>query len=192
MSTAVMNKPIVETSPQCTARIAGVFYALTVVTSLYSYYSHGHSRLAFVSGLAATACYIAVTLLFYFLFKPVSRNLSLLAALFSLAGSAVGVLHSFHLRLLNINSLVFFGFYCLLIGYLILKSTFLPKILGVLMGFAGVGWLTFLSPSFAKSLNPYNLIPGGVGEILLTLWLLVKGVDEQRWKEQASLIGRRG
>jgi len=53
--------------------------------------------------------------------------------------------------------LVFFGFYDLLIGYLIFRSAFLPRILGVLMAFAGLGWLTFLSPPLASHLSPYNL-----------------------------------
>jgi hypothetical protein len=80
---------------------------------------------------------------------------------------------------------VFFGFYCLLIGYLILRSTFLPRILGALMMFGGLGWLTFLFPPLARSLSPYNMAPGILGEGLLTLWLLVMGVNTQRWMEQA-------
>jgi hypothetical protein len=90
--------------------------------------------------------YISVTLLFYELFKPVNRGLSLLAAFFSLAGCANDLLTLFNLAHYRINSLVFFGPYCLLLGYLIFKSTFLPRILGVLMAFAGLGWLIFLSP----------------------------------------------
>ncbi|MEK6373882.1 MAG: DUF4386 domain-containing protein [Acidobacteriota bacterium] len=82
--------------------------------------------------------------------------------------------------------LVFFGLHCLLIGYLILGSTFLPRIVGALMVFAGLGWLTFLSPPVAKSLFPYIMLPGALGELSLTLWLLVKGVNVQRWKEQAQ------
>jgi hypothetical protein len=81
---------------------------------------------------------------------------------------------------------VFFGFHCLLIGYLILRSTFLPRLIGALMMFAGVGWLTCLLPPLAESLAPYNVIPGSLGEISLTVWLLVKGVNVQRWNEQAS------
>ena len=91
----------------------------------------------------------------------------------------------------NNIGLVFFGFYCLLIGYLIFRSTFLPRILGAAMTLAGLGWLTgsfasFLSPPFAIHLFPYIMLPGMLGEGALTVWLLVKGVNEQRWNEQAS------
>lgn len=85
--------------------------------------------------------------------------------------------------------LVFFGFYCLLIGYLIFRSIFLPRTLGALMVFAGLGWLTFLSPPLANYLRPYVLLPGIIGEASLTLWLLVKGVNVQRWQEQANTAG---
>jgi hypothetical protein len=84
--------------------------------------------------------------------------------------------------------LVFFGLHCLLIGYLILKSTFLPRIIGALMVFAGLGWLTFLSPPLSQSLTPYIMMPGGIGELSLTLWLIVKGVNVHRWKEQSSAV----
>jgi hypothetical protein len=83
-------------------------------------------------------------------------------------------------------SLVFFGFHCLLIGYLILRSAFLPRILGVLMAITGWGWLTFLSPPLANYLWPYIAAASVLGEGSLTLWLLVLGVNVQRWKEQAS------
>ena len=72
------------------------------------------------------------------------------------------------------------------IGYLIFKSTFLPRILGVLMALFGVGWLMFLSPSVANHLLAYIEIVGIVAEAALMLWLLVKGVNVERWKEQAS------
>ncbi|MBV9339913.1 MAG: DUF4386 domain-containing protein [Acidobacteria bacterium] len=71
----------------------------------------------------------------------------------------------------------FFGFYCCLIGYLVFKSMFLPRILGVLMMCAGFGWLTFVVPPLANSLWPYVAIPGIVGEGSLTIWLLTKGKD---------------
>jgi hypothetical protein len=84
--------------------------------------------------------------------------------------------------------LVFFGLYCLLIGCLIFRSTFLPRILGVLMVLAGLSYVLFLSPPLAQSLQPYILVFPGVGQISLTLWLLVMGVNEQRWNEQASAV----
>jgi len=83
--------------------------------------------------------------------------------------------------------LVFFGLYCLLVGILILRSTFLPRILGVLMVLAGLSHVPFLSPPLARSLQPYILVFPAVGQISLTLWLLVMGVNVQRWKEQASV-----
>ena len=83
-------------------------------------------------------------------------------------------------------ALAFFGFYALLTGYLMIKSTFLPHILGVLSVLAGLGWLTFLYPPLGFRLFPYIAPFGLLGATALILWLLVKGVDERRWKEQAS------
>ena len=157
---------------------------MTFVTGGTSFFVRG--KVGFVAGLLAGACYIAVTLLFYYIFKPVSRNLSLVATFISLAGCVIGPVGLFVRATSHINPLVLFGFYCLLVGYLILNSTFLPRFLGVLMVLAGLSWLTFLSPQLAKSLSPFNFLPGIVGEGALTLWLLVKGVDTEQWKKQAS------
>lgn len=170
-----------EASPR--ARIAGALYVLVFVLGGYALLARG--RWGVAAGSAAGLCYAVVTLLFYGLFKPVSRNLSLLAGLVSLAGCATGPLSQFHL-IPRINALVIFGVYCLLIGYLIFKSTFLPHVLGALMVFAGLGWLTLLSPALVDQIAPYNIYPGLIGEGALTLWLLIKGVDVQRWREQAS------
>jgi hypothetical protein len=71
-----------------------------------------------------------------------------------------------------------------LIGFLIFRSTFLPRILGLLMAFAGVGWLILLTP-FANPLSTYLKILGFIAEASLMLWLIVKGVNVQRWKKQA-------
>ncbi len=177
-----MMGQIAEASPRLKARIAGVFYLLNILMGALALFVGG--RLGFVAILIASLCYIVVTLLFYDIFKPVNRNLSLLAAFVSLAGCTVGVLSPLHL--ISVNPLIFFGFYCLLIGYLIFRSTFLPRILGVLMAIGGLGWLTFLSPPLANYLSPYNLAPGILGEGSLTLWLLVVGLNVQRWKEHAG------
>ena len=233
-----MMERTADASPRSKARIAGVFYLLTFLTGGVAVFVSGtlvvsgdatataanilaHEtlfRLGFAAYLLVVASYIAVTALFYELFKPVNRSLYLLAAFFSLVGCAIQAsacllylatlvvmggaeylsvfkleqLQALGLMFLKLHAqafnfgLVFFGFYCLLIAYLIFRSTFLPRILGVLMAFAGLGWLIFLSPPLANSLSPYILAPGILGEGSLTLWLLVKGVNVQRWNEHAG------
>jgi len=174
----------------------------------------------FQLGLAAylieMACSIAMTGLFYSLFKPVSRNISLLAAFFSLIGIAIKTisrlfyiapllvlggahyltvfnaeqLQALALLFLKVNdrgagiSLIFLGFHALLIGCLVIRSTFLPRILGVLGVFGGLGWLVFLYPPFADRLFSYILaLLDSAAEIL---WLLIVGVNVPKWEELAA------
>ena len=186
MSAALRMERITETSPRFKARTAGVFFLLTMMTSaLNDLFVRG--RLGFAGNIAAGIVEIlgmvAVTLLFYAIFKPVNRNLSLLAASFNLVALTFEALQWFG------TGLVLHGLYGLLIAYLILRSTFLPRILSAPMAFAGLGWLTFLSTPLADHLSPYNLAAGILGEGLVMLWLLVMGVNVQRWKEQASAPG---
>jgi hypothetical protein len=82
--------------------------------------------------------------------------------------------------------LVFFGFWCILIGYLIFRSTFLPRVLGVLVAISGLGWVTYLSPPLANHLWPFIATASALGEIPLEFWLIVMGVNVQRWKQQAG------
>lgn len=81
--------------------------------------------------------------------------------------------------------IVFFGFYCLLIGYLIFRSTFLPRVVGALLTLTGAGYLTYLYPPLQHALSAYLPVSNLLGEASLTLWLLVVGVNAQRWTEQA-------
>jgi len=178
-----MNR-ITERSPRLISRIAGAVYVMVFVTGLFSLFVRGRAGL--VSGLLAGLFYIAVTVLFYYIFKAVNRNLSLLAAILSILGIIIGPLRMFVPAASFVSPLVFFGLYCLLIGYLIFRSTFLPRSLSLLIWFASLGWLTFLWPALASSLSPYIFLPGIIGEGALTLWLLVFGVNEERWKEQAE------
>jgi len=86
-------------------------------------------------------------------------------------------------------ALVFFGFYNLVIGYLVFKSTFLPRTLGVLMAASCSVGTTFLWPPFAVTYFRYLLVMDA-GEALLVLWLLVMGVNAERWWEQAGAAER--
>jgi hypothetical protein len=243
MSTATTIERIAESSPRFKARIAGVFYLLTIVARMLveifvrnrlvvsddaaatAINILAHEPLwewGFVGDVIAFASYIALTALLYELFKPVNRSLSLVAAFFGLVASVVQAMSSlFHLAPLvlvggapylsvfkveqlqalalvflrlraaayhNIG-LVFFGLYLLLVGILILRSKFLPRILGVLMVLAGLSYLAFLSPPLVQSLQPYILVFPGVGQIALCLWLLAMGLNVRRWKEQESAAG---
>ncbi len=177
--------PSHQNSPQTRARTAGAFWLMVFVAGSLSLALSNSSPAFSAVNTVATLCYIVVTLLLYQLLKPVNKSISLVAASFGLAGCAVSLLHIS--KTIHIPDLVFFGFHCLLIGYLIIESTFLPRVLGALMVLAGFGWLTFGWPALASHLAPYNLIPGMVGEGCLLLWLMVKGVNVPKWQEQAAL-----
>jgi len=236
-------KSVAEMSPRMRARIAGAVYLLFFVTAVLGAVVApstgpggpagdagaaangivGHEaqyELGIALGLISTVFYVVLAGLFYQMFLPVSRNLSLLVVLFSLVGSvitAVGSLlqlapldilsggsylntfsqqqlHSLSLLFLNLSldaghvALVFFGVFQLFLGYLIYKSTFLPRIIGILIAVAGVGWLTFLSPPLAHYLLTVLEVVGFGAEASLMLWLLVMGVNVQRWNEKAGAI----
>jgi uncharacterized protein DUF4386 len=83
-------------------------------------------------------------------------------------------------------ALIFFGFYAIVKGYLVFRSTFLPRILGVLGAVAGFGLLMYLYEPFAANVVLFIVGLGIVGALANIVWLLAFGVNEQRWKEQAS------
>jgi Domain of unknown function (DUF4386) len=158
------------------ARITGVIYLLyfLMTVSGETFLGRGRPFLFDACELIAHLLYVAVTVLFYWIFRPVNRSLSMLAAILGLLGSANDVLGLFNLAPYKISSVAFFGPYCLLIGYLIFNSRFLPRFLGVLMALAGIGWLVFLSP-LASPFATYLTVLGFLAEASLMLWLLVMG-----------------
>lgn len=164
-------------SPVFKARIAGGFYLVTIVGSIYSYVIAPGTGLGHASGLVAGTANLVVTLLLYDLLSPVNRLVALLAVFFNIEGSAQ-----------DHDPLAFFGCFCLCAGYLIYKSTFMPRLLGAAMALAGLGLLTnayspLLMPGFAHQLSPIGFTLDGIGEISLTLWLIVVGVNGRRWRE---------
>jgi hypothetical protein len=229
-------------TPRGKARMAGVLYAFEGTAAVFGgvYFRNtflaagdaaatAHAILAnetlfracFASALLAVAFHLAYTVLFYDLFAPVNRTISLLAAFVSLvacslqagaalfqfapllilpgmpdagAANAVPVEQAQGLALLflNLNALafniylIFFGFWLLVSGYLIARSHFFPRLIGVLLMLDGLGWMSFLWPPFASAIYPLIAIVAAFGEIPLLLWLLVFGVNNQRWQEQAS------
>jgi hypothetical protein len=178
-----MTERMAAASPRFKAKIAGVLYLLSVLTAAFAeIVIRGSLNVA--GGLIAISAMVAVTLLFYDNFSPVIRSLSFLAAFFNLVGLTFEVLR---LQPQGANiAIVFDGFYCILVGYIVFGSTFVPRILGALMAVGGLGWLTFLSSPLANYLSPYNLALGLLGEGSVCLWLLVAGVNAQRCKGQAK------
>jgi len=240
---APLIQPVAGSSPLLKARMAGFFWLMTIITGMFGFIAGGNFvvagdaaatatnilnhellfRLAFISNLVATACYLAVTLFVYQLLKPVNRTIAAFVVLFSLMGCATGLVSSllflaplnflggatylstftlpqlqalalsfFALSLrLNDIGMAFFGLHVLSIGYLIRKSTFLPKMLGTLLFVTGACYLAstfanFLDLSFRGYLVPFVALGGLLGEGSLTGWLLVKGVNVERWNESAT------
>ena len=233
-----MTERMEEPSPRLKARIAGLFYLITILTGIFAQgfvsgrlvvegdaaatatniLTHGDLfQWSFTVYLVEMACQIALTALFYDLLKPAGRSVSLLAAFLGLAGCIIKTfsrlfyiaplfilggahylnafspeqLQALALLFLKVNdrgagiALAFFGFYALLTGYLIIKSTFLPRVLGLISMIAGIGWLAFLYPPLGYRLFFYIAPFGLLGAAALIIWLLVFGVNEHRWREQA-------
>jgi hypothetical protein len=177
-----------ESSPRLKARVAGIFYLLAVLSAVFAeVFVRG--RLLYEAGLIPVVSFAIVTLLLYQFLKPVNRSLAWLAAFFNFVGLTLEALE-FHLRGANI-ALIFHGLYCLLIGFLVFRSAFLPRILGVLMAMGGLAWLTDLSIPLTRHLAPYNVIAGFTGEGMLMLWLLLIGLNGQRWNMQAGAEAER-
>lgn len=231
---------IENVSQQKLARVAGLLYLTIFIAGIFAEFIVRQglivpgdagataanimaSEMLFRANIAADMVMIiadiALALVFYVLFKPVSKSLSMLAAFFRLmqaATLAVNLLNlvfalqlidgasylsvlgaeqqnALALLFLNVHGigytigLTFFGVNLLILGFLVFKSGFFPKILGILLVAAAIGYLI---DSFAKVLMPnygeYAAIfdtvvfmPAFIAELALTLWLLVKGVKVQ-------------
>jgi len=92
-------------------------------------------------------------------------------------------------------AMLFFGIQCVVIGCLVARSTFLPRLLGVLLAIGGTAYVinffaTFLTPGFGARLIPFIFPLAIIGEGSMGLWLLVKGVNAPRWYEHTRVAER--
>ncbi len=227
---------------QTYARTAGVLYLLiTVLAAFVHFYvpgqlivsgdaattasnivaSEGLFRLGIAGELVLLLIEVVLSVLLYVLLKPVSKTLSLAAAVSRLAMAAIhganllmefivllvvggaGYLTAFApdqldaLAMVCLNAynygftigIVFLALHVLLLGYLIFKSGFLPKILGVLFIIASVGYLvdTFSHVLVANYQTgpPYLALPIAIAELAFPVWLLIKGVNVEKWERRA-------
>jgi Domain of unknown function (DUF4386) len=175
---------LAQADPRRFARIAGGFYLLTFVFGIAALRTSGDTRVA--ANLLGAAVYYVVTVMLYQLYRPVSRTGSLITALFSFAALTIGVFSDFGVVRFPVDTLVLFGAYCIGLGCLTLKATFLPSTIGALLIVAGMGWLTYVHPPLARRLGVLAMAPGMIGEGALTLWLVAAGVDPERWRAQAA------
>jgi hypothetical protein len=144
------------------------------------------ARTAAIIGL--TGCGIkAMARLFYY------TPLILLGSASYVAAISPSQLEGLSLAFIRINdqgaaiALIFFGFESLLQGWLVFKSGFLPRFLGVLSMIGGLGWLTYLWPPLGAQALMAVALFALVGVIATTAWLFIRGVDDVKWKERAAL-----
>jgi hypothetical protein len=231
-------------SPRAKARIAGAlyliciacgFFAEMVVRSKLIIYSDPSAtarnilespalyRLGFFADVTAMILGVLTSVIFYLLFKVVSRGLALTVLVLDVISNTVSICGAVllyapliilpgggavtalspaeqqGLALLSIKlyesaysmNLAVFSGSCLLTGYLIFRSTFLPRTLGVLLAIAGACYLinsfvNFMPPGFGDFLFPWILLPVILGEGLLALWLLIAGIDSSQWSRVAA------
>src|SRR5687768_9930288 len=218
-------------NPRLLARLAGVFFLLTILggiiaqgfisNSLINFAdpaatannilaNRGLFQLGFTIYLIEMACQLITSVLIYRLLRPVSPTIALVMLAFelmaiiiktfarvffiaplwvlegpaALGGMDAAALQSVAMVLLRVDNygaataLAFFGFSTLLMGYLIFRSTYLPRWLGVIGMIAAVGWLTYLYPPLGRQLFSYVALFALAGSAAKIFWLIVFGVDE--------------
>jgi len=234
----------VDAAPQVYARLGGGLYLVIIALGIVAQVvvrdqlvipgdaaATAHNLTAMESwwrlGIGAEAlaliCTLALAMIYFALLRPVSLELSILAALLRVVSVAVqavavvqldlalspltnaaftaaftpdqrAVLASLAVRAHSRGytlALLIVGAAFLVHGRLIIRSAFLPKALGVLIQIAGIGYLVngftvFLAPAFAGPVFLAIMLPVFIGETSLSLWLLIKGVNEERWRQAAA------
>ncbi|HVF47870.1 MAG TPA: DUF4386 domain-containing protein [Pyrinomonadaceae bacterium] len=229
-------------SPRVLARLAGVFFLLTILGGITAQAfiserlinfgdatatanniiaNRSMFQIGFTIYLIEMACQLITGLLLYRLLGPVNRTLALLMLLFELTGIVIKTfarvfyitplwvldgsgalggldavqLQSISLVLLKVNdfgaatAIAFFGFSTMLAGYLVFRSTYLPRWLGVLGMIAGLGWLTFIYPPLGYRVFMFAALFGLLAAAAKIFWLIVFGVDEERFRAVEAAHG---
>ena len=182
-------------------------------------------RFGIASEFLVVICTILLAMVYFYLLKPVSKELNLLAALFRLTAIIVQTVSLIYLvtalfplanaafakpftpeQLYALTSLairshgygysvalLFTGCTFLVHGYLIFKSGYLPKALGIMIQIAGLGYISngfavILYPAIANIVFLAIILPVLIGETSLSLWLLFKGVNIQKWEERVGMV----
>ena len=228
------TNPIADLSPRKTARMAGFFYLIFVLTTVLASYirgrfilsgdavatannivsSQGLFRVGFVTELVSAVFFLLAAWALYVLLKPVNKDLALLFLLLNLGGVGIECLNMLNLftalqLLLDVGFInvfsagqlqaqaliclnlykngfiiaqIFYGTWLLPLGYLVFKSSYLPRLLGILLMFDFFGVLFwffqfFLFPSYAVVSYP-SYVVGFIAEVSLSLWLLMKSVKK--------------
>jgi hypothetical protein len=222
-------------SPKLLARLAGVFFLLTILGGLIAQgfisdslinfsdaaatannilANRGLFQAGFTIFLIEMACQLITTVLIYRLLRPVNRTLALVMLSFelmaitiktfarvffisplwilehatALGGISANQVQSLALVLLRVGdigaatAIAFFGFSGVPMGYLVYRSGYLPRWLGVLGMIAGLGWLTFLYPALGRPLFMYIALFALVVSVAKIFWLIVFGVDEEKFR----------
>lgn len=234
----IIKKP--QPSPQVYAKLGGLLYLVIIIIGISSEFFF-RGKLIVAGDATATAtniqaspilwrigiaaeylgiiCTLLLAMIYYFLLRPVHKNLNMLSTFFRLVSIVVQVVAILNLvealfyleqskslttftigqlyALANLSikahsygfgiSLLFLGCCFMIHGYLIKRSEFLPKALGILIQIAGAcyttnGFVLILYPPATKYVFPIVFVPVFIAETSLSIWLLVKGVDEEKWK----------
>ena len=219
-------------SPKLLARLAGVFFLLTIIGGVIAQAGISERLINFADASATArnilgnkslfqigftvyliemACQATTAMLMYRLLRPVSRNLALLMMLFEATGIVIKTFarvfyitplyvldanavftgmntDQIALLLLRVNdygaatALAFFGLSTLLGGYLVFRSTYLPRWLGILSLVSGLGWLTFIYPPLGYAAFMFAALFGLIAAAAKIFWLIVFGVDETKFR----------
>jgi hypothetical protein len=234
--------PFMKTAnPQLLARLAGVFFLLTIVAGIIAQAfiserlidfrdaavtannilaNRQMFQIGFTVYLIEMACQATTAMLLYRLLRPVNPTLALLMLLFeftgiviktsarvfyiaplwvldhaaALNGLATEQLQAISLILLKVNdygaatALAFFGFSTPLMGYLVFRSTYLPRWLGILGMIAGLGWLTFIYPPLGYRVFMFAALFGLLAAAAKIFWLIVFGVDEEKFRAVEAAV----